>query len=117
MSRPLHVAISAPTGYNTRELLTPLKDYLTNDDGVDRVTVITPAGKAAAQVFPQYAPKFSFVVGGPDQRQHDAFLAKLRPDIVVTPTAGLDEHDTPILRAAKQARLRTFTFIASWDNV
>lgn len=117
MSRPLHIAISAPTGYNTRELLTPLKGLLTADEAIDRVTVLTPAADHQPAIFPDYGPKFSFLYRTGGQTHYDALLAKLMPDLVVTPTAGLDDKDTPILRASKQAKIRTFTFIASWDNV
>lgn len=113
----LHIVISAPTGYNARELLQPLAPLLTTDASISRVTVITPAASVAREVFRGYGSKFFFVANPKDQASHNQLLKNLQPSVVVTPTSGLDDKDTPILTAARESDYRTYTFVASWDNV
>jgi CDP-glycerol glycerophosphotransferase (TagB/SpsB family) len=48
---------------------------------------------------------------------HDKLLAKIAPSLLITTTSGLDKADAPLLQAAKNNNIPTFTFIASWDNV
>lgn len=117
MSTAFHLVISAPTGYNTRELLSPLRELLTQDTTVDKVTVITPGATAAAQLFPDYGEKFSFIAAPDTEGELTALIKTLKPQLVVTPTAGLDDRDVPLLVTAKKIRVPTFTYIASWDNV
>lgn len=117
MNRLIHLLISAPTGYNTRELLTPLKEHLENDPQIAQVTCVTPAAPAAAEIFPGYSSKFKFVTNPTNETGHTELLVSLKPDLVITPTAGLDDKDTPLLQAAKAVGIRTLTFVASWDNV
>lgn len=111
------IAISAPTGFLTRELLLPLKPYLDDDETVKRVVVITPAAPWARELFAAYGSKYAFEVNPDTHENHLALLRQHRPQVVVTTTAGLDPLDTPILNAAHELAIPTVTFISSWDNV
>lgn len=115
----MRIVISAPTGYNARELLIPLQPLLESDSEVTSVAVISPAAPWAQQVFASFSNKFTFHENPHpnDQAGHNSLLKQLQPDIVVTPTSGLDPHDLPLLVAAKANNLPTLTFVASWDNV
>ncbi|MEX1997108.1 MAG: CDP-glycerol glycerophosphotransferase family protein [Candidatus Andersenbacteria bacterium] len=117
MPRPLTLLFSVPTGYNARELLTPLQEHLERDEAVGSVICLTPAAAAHQEIFPSFTKKFRFIANPARQTLHHKLLQQLAPDIVVTPTAGLDHHDTPILRASQQLNIPSLTFISSWDNV
>lgn len=103
----MKLAISAPSGYNTRELLLPLQELLDADASIEEVLVITPAAPWQAELFPGWGAKYVFAK---ELGQHPV-------DVVITPTIGLDPRDTPILQAAKRRGIPSLTFVASWDNV
>lgn len=113
----MKLLFSVPTGYHLRELVLPLRDLLTNDQAVSQVIIVSPAATYQSQLFPNWAPKFTFVTNPDDLQGHKALMEKYRPDLVITDTVGHDEKDYPILLAAKETGLKTLTFIASWDNV
>ena len=115
--KTMKIAISAPSGYNARELLLPLKPLLDQDSTVTNVYVISPAAEHSQVLFPDYSQKYHFLSNPKDQAGHDSLLQKVRPDVVVTPTIGLDPLDPPIIRAAKRYHIPTCTFVASWDNI
>ncbi|MAF80516.1 hypothetical protein CL628_00720 [bacterium] len=111
------VLISTPSGYNAREILLPLREQLEAATDIDAVQVVTPAAPWHKELFPSFGDKFSWHTNPQDESGHRALLEQLKPDVVVTPTVGLDVLDTRILRAAKQLDIPTLTFVASWDNV
>jgi hypothetical protein len=113
----MKLLISAPSGYNTRELLLPLHKLLEADHSITEVHVVSPAAPWRQELFPAFSDKFHFWANPGDQAQHTALLRRLNPAIVVTPTIGLDPLDVPIIRAAKACAVPTCTFVASWDNV
>lgn len=117
ISHPLRIAISAPTGFNTRELLLPLASHLTADSDITQVVCITPAAAHAREIFGDYGPKFTFVAQPADAAAMQAYVAAQPVDVVVTPTNGLDPLDVPILEGAQKAGIPTLTFVSSWDNV
>lgn len=113
----MRIVISAPTGYNAREILLPLQDRLSADTSIAEVHVITPAAAYREQLFPTFNDKFQFHTNPSDVAQHVALLKNIKPSVIVTPTVGLDTKDTPIIRAGQEIGIPTVTFIASWDNV
>lgn len=113
----MKILISAPTGYNAREILLPLQPYLTKDSEITSIIVLTPAAAYRETLFPTFSSKFTFVENPQSLEGHRQLLSRLMPDIVMTGTAGLDPFDVPILRAAQVLHVRTLTFVASWDNV
>ena len=113
----MKIVISAPTGFNSRELLLPLAEHLENDRAIETVHVITPAAAYHQELFPALGAKFAWHRNPADLAGHATLLASLKPNVIVTPTVGLDTKDTPLIRAGKQLGIPTVTFIASWDNV
>jgi len=113
----IRIVISAPSGYNAREILLPLRKHLVQDSDISEVQVITPAAPFKSKIFAEFEDKFSFHENPADAAGHIDLLRQLSPDVVLTPTVGLDVLDTLILRAAKKLDIPTVTFIASWDNV
>ncbi|MDP3997137.1 MAG: CDP-glycerol glycerophosphotransferase family protein [bacterium] len=113
----MKIAVSAPTGFNTRELLLPLAPLLKNDPVISHVQVLTPAADYLRSRLNSLGDKFSYHQTPSDQTGHDKLLNQLQPDIVVTPTIGLDSSDLPIIRAAHRHNIPSCAFIASWDNV
>lgn len=112
----MRLLISAPSGFNTREILLPLAPLLAKDPTIERVTVATPAASYADTLFPPLGPKFTFTANAAGQ-DFSAVLEAEKPDAVITPTNGLDGHDVPILEAARRLNIPSFVFVASWDNV
>jgi hypothetical protein len=113
----MKLLFSVPTGYHLRELLLPLKDFLTNDTAIEKVIVVTPGATVKDTLFPNWPSKFEFVDNPPDISGHEELMEHYQPDLAITDTVGHDEKDYPILRAAQQKNIHTLTFIASWDNV
>lgn len=113
----MKIVISVPSGYHAREILFPLQDLLTDDASVSSVFVITPAAEWHQQLFPDFAPKFSFHSNAFTPEGHEHLLSDLHPDLVLTPTMGLDLKDTPLILAARRLNIPTLTFVSSWDNV
>lgn len=113
----MKILISAPSGFNSREILHPLAPLLTLDPDVETIFVISPASPHHEILFKEFGMKFEFYENPSDTASHLALLKKLQPDIVLTPTFGLDDKDTPILEAAKTAGIKTCVFVSSWDNV
>lgn len=113
----MKLVISAPSGYNAREIVLPLQERLTADASIKEIHVITPAAPYRQQLFPTFTEKFQFHTNPEALAGHRALLERIRPTILLTPTVGLDPRDTLILRAGKQLAIPTLTFIASWDNV
>lgn len=113
----MKIAISAPTGYNCREILLPLRDELTADNSLTEVHVITPAAPWREALFPTFGDKFIWHANPGSLADHIALWETISPQVVLTPTVGLDTKDTFLLRAANQLGIPTVTFIASWDNV
>lgn len=113
----LKIAITAPTGYNARELLLPLRPHIDADEKITSVLVITPAAEWRAQYFPDFTMKYEFVNVMPDSAAYENLLRARQIDVVVTPTNGLDPQDLPVLQAAKAVGIRTCVFVSSWDNV
>lgn len=95
----------------------PLKPLLEADTAIEKVFVITPAASLRAELFYAYGPKFEIIANPAEQDAHDNLIGELRPDVIVTPTVGLDDKDVPLIRAGKKHGIPTLTFIASWDNV
>ncbi|MEX2054857.1 MAG: CDP-glycerol glycerophosphotransferase family protein [Candidatus Andersenbacteria bacterium] len=116
-TQPLTVLMSAPTGFNARELLLPIKALLETDTSIQKVLVLSPAAAWRETVFKEYGPKFEFITNPETNYEHVALMQRLRPDIAVTPTFGLDPFDVPILQAAQHFKIPTLTYVASWDNV
>ena len=113
----MKLLISAPSGYNSREILLPLHGLLSGDNNIESIFVISPGAPFRETLFPTFGSKFDFHPNPENQAGHDKLLQQLKPDVVITPTIGLDSKDTPIIRAAKKYNIPTLTFIASWDNV
>lgn len=113
----MKLLFSIPTGYHLRELILPLKSLLEDQVDMTSITCLTPAAPFAQTIFPAFSPKFRFVENPQDAAGHLALMKELQPNLVITNTVGHDERDYPILVAAKEAGLRSLTFIASWDNV
>jgi hypothetical protein len=113
----MKILISAFTGFNYRELLLPLSPLLDRDPAIESVIVVTPAAKFSAELFPDLGAKYTFVPDQAHQAAYAGLFKEQRPDIVITPTAGLEPLDVPLLNAAKKAAVPTLTFVASWDNV
>lgn len=113
----MKILISVPSGYHAREILFPLQSLLTDDPAVSAVAVLTPAAPWQRQLFPDFPAKFSFHANPANNADHDSLLSRLSPDVVLTPTNGLDLKDTPILLAARRLSIPSVTFISSWDNV
>ncbi|MBI4022159.1 MAG: CDP-glycerol glycerophosphotransferase family protein [Candidatus Andersenbacteria bacterium] len=113
----MRLLFSALTGYNFRELLLPLKPRLDSDDSITAVLVVTPGAAFSRQLFSAFGPKYSFVPVLPDEAAYRQYFAQSKPDVVVTPTAGLEPLDIPLIRAAQMDLIPTLTFVASWDNV
>jgi hypothetical protein len=113
----MKLLISAPTGYNARELLLPLHEHLASDADIPEIHVITPAAPYAAALFPAFAKKFFWHNNPADLAGHTELLKTVKPTVILTPTVGLDAKDIYILRAGKELGISTVTFIASWDNV
>jgi hypothetical protein len=112
----MRLVVSIPSGFHLRELVLPLKAFFEQDAAVEKVIAITPGAPFRQQLFGSYGDKFEFVATA-DEAAYAELYRQLQPDLVVTTTAGLDERDVPILRAAQKRGIKTFTFIASWDNV
>ena len=113
----MKLLISVPSGYHAREILLPLQTLLTADSAIEAVYVITPAAPWQTELFPGFSAKFSWHTNPATTSGHDALLTTLKPDLVLTPTMGLDLKDTPIIISARQFNIPTLTFISSWDNV
>lgn len=113
----MKIAISAPTGYNCRELLLPLRDELAADESLTEIHVITPAAPWREALFPTFGDKFIWHTNPGSLADHIALWETISPQVVLTPTVGLDTKDTLLLRAANQLGIPTVTFVASWDNV
>lgn len=110
----MKLLFSAFTGFNLRELLLPLSPLLDQDNSINQVVVITPGYAHHEQLFPNLKQKYIFAN---QQEDYADILSQHQPDIVITPTAGLEPRDIPLIKAAQQASIPTLTFIASWDNV
>jgi hypothetical protein len=113
----MKILVSAFTGFNYRELLLPLSPLLDRDAAVASVVVVTPAADFHAQLFPDLGAKYTFVPEQKNQADYEKVLASYRPDICVTPTAGLEPRDILLIKAAQNVHIPTLTFVASWDNV
>ncbi|HBE89837.1 MAG: hypothetical protein A3G57_02485 [Candidatus Andersenbacteria bacterium RIFCSPLOWO2_12_FULL_45_8] len=113
----MKISISVPSGYHAREILFPLQSLLTDDPSISSVFVITPAAEWHQQLFPDFASKFSFHPNAFTPEGHEHLLSDLKPDLVLTPTMGLDLKDTPLILAARRLNIPTLTFVSSWDNV
>lgn len=113
----MKIVISAPTGYNARELLLPLHEHLSADTAIQEIHVLTPAAARNQELFPAFGYKFHWHANPPDLAAHRQLFKTIQPSIILTPTVGLDRRDTMIIRAGKQQSVPTVTFIASWDNV
>jgi hypothetical protein len=113
----MKIGISVPSGYHAREILFPLQSLLTEDPSISSVFVITPAAEWHQQLFPDFASKFSFHANAFTPQGHEVLLSDLKPDLVLTPTMGLDLKDTPLILAARRLNIPTLTFVSSWDNV
>src|SRR3989344_1408345 len=113
----MKLVISAPTGYNTRELLLPLAEHLEKDTAIAEVHVITPAADWHSELFPTFGPTFHWHKNPADLAGHRSLLKTIRPSVILTPTIGLDVSDIHILRAGRELSVPTVTFVASWDNV
>lgn len=113
----MKILVSVFTGYNYRELLLPLVRVLDDEPEIKEVYVVTPAAEHAASVFPDLRDKYRVLGARADQDGYLRLLDEVCPQVVVTPTNGLEPRDLPLLRAAQQLHIPTLTFIASWDNV
>ena len=116
-SKSMKLLISAPSGFNAREILLPLASLLETDSEIDSVVVVTPAADLRQELFPSFSNKFTFIKNLASAEEYESKFKGLSIDVVLTPTNGLDPNDTLILRAAKGAGIATCTFVASWDNV
>lgn len=114
----MKLLLSVPSGYHARELLTPLKSLLSSDPGISAVFVLVPIpADRLDQTFSGYANKFMFFSYPGSPAGFDALLSRLKPDLAVTDTNGLDEHDPAIINSALRLNIPSVTFIASWDNI
>lgn len=113
----MRLLFSIPTGYHLRELVMPLRAFIEQDADIEQVYAITPAALHRDDIFRGYSSKFEFIKNPVDIEGHKQLFDELRPNVVITDTVGHDPLDFPILRAAKDLRIPTVTFIASWDNV
>lgn len=108
------IAVSVPSGAHHRSFLQPMRDlFLEQTDWT--FLVITPGAPWAGRLFPatEYPRnRFAFV----ENAEAESLLARNRPALVVTTTAGLDPTDPPILDAAKKRGVRTVTVMEGWDN-
>ncbi len=121
-----HVFVSVPSGAHKRALLQPLRKML-----IERTdwqfTLITPGAPWNAELFPasEYPRcRFSFFEIKPDEAQSEEtfrglmrLFAEKKPRLALTTTTGRDECDRPILKAARESRVRSVVYIESWDNV
>ena len=113
----MKITLSVPSGFHARELLLPLKPFFEKDNAFEKIVCITPGAVNRSAIFPDYGSLFEFVENPTTAKKHEDLLKNLSPDLVVTTTAGLDAKDVDILLAAKKLNIKTFTFVASWDNV
>lgn len=113
----MKLLFSIPGGFHWRELVLPLHSLLEADTAVTKILCVTPGAPRHAAIFTGYSDKFEFTANPADAAGTEALLSVFAPDVVITTTAGLDHRDTPLLSAAQRLGIRTFTFIASWDNV
>ncbi len=113
----MRLLLSCPTGFNTREILHPLSLLLNTDSQISDVLILTPAADYASDLFSEFHDKYQFFKNPASLNGHIQLFQELKPDLILTPTAGLDFNDTPILRAGKTCHIPTMTFVASWDNV
>jgi len=113
----MKILLSVPSGYHAREILLPLQPLLTKDPSVSAVFVVTPAAPWHQALFPNFADKFSWHANPDTPAGHNTLMTNLKPDVILTPTNGLDVKDTPIINTGKRLNIPTLTFIASWDNV
>lgn len=95
----------------------PLHERLSSDASIVQVHIITPAAPYRELFFPTFEEKFQFHANPADLPGHRELLKRIAPHAILTPTVGLDDKDTPIIRAGKELHVPTVTFIASWDNV
>ena len=95
----------------------PLRRHLEANASISEVHVVTPAAPIASDVFQEFGAKFFYHENPKDDNGHKELFASLKPDVVITNTVGHDALDEPILRIAKEMKIPTVTFIASWDNV
>jgi hypothetical protein len=113
----MRIVVSVPSGFHLRELLLPLQPWLEQDPTISSIVCICPAADYRDQLFPTFGSKFEFLPNPATPEDHAKLLQKVAPDLVITTTAGLDPLDLPLLEAAQRLQIKTFTFIASWDNV
>ncbi len=113
----MKLLFSVPNGYHLRELLLPLRPLLEADNEIEKVFCMTPAARHKKELFSAFSDKFEFIENPSSIEGHATLFRRLQINLVVTDTVGHDEHDYPALVAAKQAGIRSLTFIASWDNV
>lgn len=112
-----NILISAPSGYNTREILLPLKHLLDNDSDIGKVIVLCPAAEYREQLFSDFGEKYIFYTNPGDLDGHVNMMRESKPDVIITPTIGLDYRDILIVQAGKKIGVPVVTFVASWDNV
>lgn len=112
----MKILISAFTGFNYRELLLPLSPFLDKDHEVTSVIVATPAATFHTELLPDLGAKYVFIPEQKNQTDYEKVIQTYRPDICVTPTAGLEPRDIPLIKAARSLNIPTLTFVASWDN-
>lgn len=111
----MKIVLSVPSGFHARELLMPLKALF--EQNIEKILCITPAANYRSTVFSSYGSQFDFVENPNTVEDHEKILKQFSPDVVITTTAGLDTKDIAILTAAQNLGIKTFTFVASWDNV
>ncbi len=120
------IAISVPSGSHHRAFLQPLRELLINKYTWHFV-VISPGAPWADELFPATdypRHRFSFENiesdkwDSPETRRNlRAVFEKYKPAIVLTTTTGRDVVDRPILAVAREQKIKTCTFIESWDNI
>jgi hypothetical protein len=113
----MKLLFSVPSGYHLRELVLPLRRHLEDNATINEVHLVTPAASIADDVFKEFGSKFIYHENPRDDASHRQLFSEIKPDVVITNTVGHDALDEPILRIAKEMKIATLTFIASWDNV
>jgi len=120
------IVISVPSGSHHRALLQPMRELLISKYTWNFV-IVTPGAPWANQFFPAAdypRNRFFFEEIKTDEWQNPETKENLRkiydkykPDLILTTTTGRDNLDRPILTVAKEMKIKTCTFIESWDNI
>ncbi len=112
MSIRKNIILSVPSGSHKRAFLQPLQDFFAQEKNLQLI-VISPAAK-----YPELIKEFThYPFIWEENDNEEKIYQKYQPALVITTTTGLDSKDIDILQKAKEKKIKTLTYIESWDNV